>query len=73
MKDKALFWTFIRECQIPADVDDLLIKGEEAVAAYSTIRDCAIFTNKRLIIKDSQGITGKKIEMYSIPYANINM
>ena len=73
MKDKALFWTFIRECPVPEDAEDLLIKGEEAIAAYATIRDCAIFTNKRLIIKDAQGITGKKIEMYSIPYANINM
>ena len=68
-----LYWTFLRECPVPADASDLLINGEEAVAAYATIRDCAIFTNKRIIIKDAQGITGTKIEMYSIPYANINM
>ena len=72
MKD-ILIWTFIRECSIPEDVSDLLIKGEEAIAAYATIRDKAVFTNKRIIIKDVQGITGKKIEMYSIPYTNINM
>lgn len=68
-----LAWTFIAECKIPADVEDLLIKGEEAVAAYKTIRDTAIFTNKRIIIRDAQGLTGKKIEMYSIPYSSINM
>lgn len=72
MKD-ILIWTFISECEIPSDVKDLLIKGEEAVAAYKTIRDCAIFTNKRIIIKDAQGFTGKKIEVYSIPYSSINM
>ncbi|MMZ69157.1 hypothetical protein D1872_319410 [compost metagenome] len=33
----------------------------------------AIFTNKRLIVRDSQGITGKKVEIYSLPYSSINM
>lgn len=47
--------------------------GETPVAAYRTIRDSAIFTNKRLIIRDAQGLSGKKIEMYSIPYSSINM
>ncbi|MCC5894152.1 MAG: PH domain-containing protein [Alkalibacterium sp.] len=66
-------WTFVSECPIPNDVYDLLIQGEEAVAAYKTIRDSAIFTSKRLIIRDAQGITGKKVEIYSIPYSSINM
>lgn len=68
-----LAWTFISECEIPKDIENLLITGEKAVAAYKTIRDCAIFTNKRIIIRDAQGVTGKKIETYSIPFANINM
>ncbi len=68
-----LMWTFLSECAVPQDVKDLLVNGEKAVAAYKTVRDCAIFTNKRIIIRDAQGITGKKIEMYSIPYVNINM
>ncbi|MGO4993778.1 PH domain-containing protein [Jeotgalibaca porci] len=68
-----LSWTFVSECAIPKDVDEILIDGEEAIAAYQTIRDNAVFTNKRLIIRDSQGLTGKKIEMYSIPYSSINM
>ena len=70
---KMLSWTFVSECAIPKDVDEILIDGEEAIAAYQTIRDNAVFTNKRLIIRDSQGLTGKKIEMYSIPYSSINM
>ncbi|CZQ87800.1 Hypothetical protein Tpal_944 [Trichococcus palustris] len=68
-----LAWTLISECAIPEDVNDLLVSGEEAVAAYKTLRDSAIFTNKRLIIRDSQGLTGKKIEIYSLPYSSINM
>lgn len=68
-----LMWTFIEECPIPEDVTNLLVPGEEAVAAYKTIRDSAIFTNKRLIVRDAQGITGKKVEIYSLPYTSINM
>jgi len=68
-----LVWTLISECPIPGDVNDLLVDGEVAVAAYKTLRDSAIFTNKRLIVRDAQGITGKKVEIYSLPYSSINM
>ena len=68
-----LSWTFVSECPIPDDVNDLLIDGEEAIAAYKTIRDSAIFTNKRLIVRDAQGLSGKKVEIYSLPYSSINM
>jgi len=68
-----LTWTFISECPVPDDVQDLLVDGEVAIAAYKTFRDSAIFTNKRLIVRDAQGITGKKVEIYSLPYSSINM
>jgi len=70
---KSLTWTLVGETDIPADVQSLLVAGEEAVAAYKTIRDSAIFTTKRLIIRDAQGITGKKVEIYSLPYSSITM
>lgn len=73
MEPNLLSWTFISECAVPKKVEDILIEGETAHSAYKTIRDMAIFTNKRLIIRDVQGLTGKKIETYSIPYSNINM
>lgn len=68
-----LTWTFSAECAIPDDVTDLLVTGEQAISAYKTIRDSAIITNKRFIIRDAQGFTGKKVEIYSIPFKNINM
>ena len=68
-----LVWTLISECPIPNDVETLLVNGEKAIAAYKTLRDSAIFTNKRLIVRDAQGITGKKVEIYSLPYSSINM
>ncbi|MCT4634131.1 MAG: PH domain-containing protein [Firmicutes bacterium] len=66
-------WTFIEETPVPAEIDNMLIAGEHAVCAYKTIRDVAVITNKRFIIADKQGITGKKVEIYTIPFKSINM
>ena len=68
-----LEWTLISECPIPQDVNELLVAGETAVAAYKTFRDTAVFTTKRLIVRDAQGLTGKKVEIYSLPYSSIYM
>ena len=49
-----------------------LLAGEEQIEkAYKLIRDLFVFTNKRLILVDKQGVTGKKVEYHSIPYKNI--
>ena len=66
-------WTLVQEIPIPQDVNDLLVEGEQAVAAYRTFRDSAVFTTKRLIVRDAQGLTGKKVEVYSLPYSRIDM
>lgn len=68
-----LAWTLVSECPIPQDLGPILVEGEQPWAAYKTFRDAAIFTNKRLIVRDAQGLTGKKVEMYSLPYSAINM
>lgn len=66
-------WMFQQEIPIPQDVSALLVPGENPIAAYATFRDSAIFTTKRLIVRDAQGLRGKKIEIYSVPYSTINM
>jgi hypothetical protein len=66
-------WTFVSETSIPSDIGPMLVPGEEPIAAYKTFRDSAVFTNKRLIVRDAQGITGKKVELYSLPYSRVNM
>ncbi|WP_168915454.1 PH domain-containing protein [Microcella flavibacter] len=68
-----LTWTLQQEIPIPPDVTSLLVDGETAVASFSTFRDSATFTTRRLIVRDAQGITGKKVEIYSLPYSMINM
>ncbi|ETP70310.1 PH domain-containing protein [Planomicrobium chinense] len=66
-------WTFTQEIDIPDSINDLFIAGEEAHIAYKTIRDVAVVTNKRIIISDKQGMTGKKVEVYTIPFKSIIM
>lgn len=49
----------------------ILASGEQIEKAYKLIRDLFIFTDKRLILVDKQGLTGKKTDVHSIPYKNI--
>ena len=49
----------------------LLGTGEQLEHAYKLIRDAVLFTNRRLILVDKQGLTGKKIEYVSIPYKSV--
>ena len=51
---------------VKGEVNGLLIGGEEVVMAFQTVRDQLIFTNKRIIAVDVQGITGKR-EILSAP------
>ena len=53
------------------DYARLLGQGEQIYAAYLLIRDTILFTDRRLILIDKQGITGKKTEYHSIPYRSI--
>ncbi len=54
------------------DLDALLADGEQVVRAFKIMRDMFVFTDKRLILIDKQGITGKKAEYHSIPYKAIS-
>ena len=53
------------------DYGKLLITGEEIELGFKLIRDTFIFTNKRLILVEKQGLTGSKIEYKSITYKSI--
>ena len=49
----------------------LLVSGEQIIAQFSAIRDFVIFTNKRIITVNVQGVTGKKKDFTSLPYSKI--
>jgi hypothetical protein len=50
----------------------LLITDEEIELGFKLIRDVFIFTNKRLILIDKQGLTGSKVEYKSVTYKSIS-
>jgi len=50
---------------------DIICEGEEIECGFKVLRDKWVFTNKRLIMVDVQGLTGKKKEYHSIPYRSI--
>jgi len=52
-------------------VQELLISGEVVIGSYISMRDRVVFTNKRVISCNVQGITGKKVDYTSIPYSKI--
>ena len=56
---------------IQKQYESILCEGEVIERAFSHIRDKWVFTNKRVIIQDVQGITGKKKEFLSLPYHSV--
>lgn len=56
---------------IQQDLTQVLATGERVEKSYAVIRDLLVFTNKRLIMVDKQGVTGKKREYLSIPYRSV--
>ncbi len=56
---------------IQNELGNLLAVGEKIEKAYKLIRDYFVFTDKRLLLVDKQGVTGKKVEYHSIPYKSI--
>ena len=57
--------------EVRGEVDGLLIADEKVEVAFKTIRDQLVFTNKRIISIDVQGITGKRKSFATMPYSKI--
>ena len=57
--------------QTQLELQQLLSPGEQVRNAYAVLRDLMVFTTKRLILVDKQGVTGKKREYLSLPYRSI--
>lgn len=57
--------------KIIKDYEAIFFEGESVECAFILVRDVYIFTTKRLILVDKQGITGRKVEYLSIPYKSI--
>ena len=57
--------------KIQEEFGQVLAEGERVEHAYQLIRDYFVFTNKRLVLVDKQGVTGSKVEYHSVPYRSI--
>ncbi len=56
---------------IQEKLQPLLVDGEKVVKAYKFVRDMIVFTERRLILVDKEGMTGLKGEYQTIPYSSI--
>jgi hypothetical protein len=64
--------TEVNTKELQKDLEATIVEGETVVKAFRILRDLFIFTDKRLILIDKQGLTGKKAEYHSIPYKSIS-
>ena len=61
----------IDSAQVQQEFAKILAPGESVEHAYKLIRDYFVFTDKRLVLVDKQGLTGSKMEYHSIPYRSV--
>lgn len=57
--------------EVAGQIGPLLIEGEQGYVAYKGMRDYIVFTSKRIIAVNVQGITGKKKDYTSLPFAKV--
>ena len=53
---------------VTRDLGILLVDGERVEVAFRGVRDMHVFTDRRIIVVDRQGLRGKKVEYVSVPY-----
>lgn len=55
------------------ELGPIIVQGEKFHSAYAVFRDMLVFTDKRFIFIDKQGVSGKKMSITSVPYKSIKM
>ena len=65
------FFKLKQNSEYAEKVKQLLLEGEDIIDSYKSMRDGVVFTNKRIIAVNVQGITGSKKDYTSLPYKNI--
>ena len=57
--------------KVQKELSPILVEGENLEKVFKILRDMFVFTNKRLVLIDKQGLTGKKVDFLTIPYSSI--
>ncbi len=55
------------------DLEPMLLPDEAVEVAFVIVRDLVVFTDRRVVFVDKQGMTGRKRAFHSIPYRSITM
>lgn len=63
--------TPVQNSHFEKNIEPLMIDGENILHSFKNIRDGIVFTNKRIITINFQGVTGKKVDYTSMPYSKI--
>ena len=59
------------DAKLQADYAQFMTDSETIELGFQVLRDTFVFTDKRLLLVDKQGMRGKKVEYLSIPYSKI--
>lgn len=51
----------------------MLVDGEAIFASFKSVRDMVIFTDKRIIAVNVQGMSGAKKDFTSLPYSKVQV
>lgn len=65
------FFKLKQNSEYAEKVTALLLENETVIDSYKSMRDGVVFTTKRIIAVNVQGITGSKKDYTSLPYKNI--
>lgn len=61
----------IETSEIKPIIFDFFVPGEEVIQCFKTVRDQVVFTNKRIIVANVQGLVGKKVSYFSYPFSKV--
>ncbi|MBX9931446.1 MAG: PH domain-containing protein [Methylobacterium sp.] len=56
---------------VDAQLQGVLTAGETVSVAFKLVRDLIVFTDRRMILVDKQGLTGRKVSYLTVPYRAI--
>jgi hypothetical protein len=63
----------VEDAKFADEMRPLLVENEIILGCYQDIRDHVVFTDKRIISVNVQGITGKKKDFTSLPYSKVSV
>lgn len=69
--DNKGFFKLKQNTDYAENVTEFLLEDEHIIDSYKSMRDGVVFTNKRIIAVNVQGITGSKKDFTTLPYKNI--